>query len=71
MGVAYWRPLLAFFRESLIAHGTIDAADLDRIVVTDDVAEAVATVLAGARKHLGERIVAQRKPSRLFGERGA
>ena len=69
MGAAYWRPLLAFFRESLLAHGTIDTADLDRIVVTDDVHEAVAHVLAGARKHLGERITPQRKPSALFGER--
>ena len=71
MGTEYWRPLLAFFRESLLAHGTIDAADLDRIVVTDDVAEAVAVVLAGARKHLGERIETKRKASRWLGEGGA
>jgi uncharacterized protein (TIGR00730 family) len=71
MGTEYWRPLLAFFRESLLAHGTIDAADLERIVVTDDVAEAVALVLAGARKHLGERIETKRKASRWLGEGGA
>ncbi len=69
MGTEYWRPLLAFFRESLLAHGTIDAKDIDRLVVTDDVHEAVAHVLAGARRHLGERIETRRKPNVLLGER--
>jgi uncharacterized protein (TIGR00730 family) len=67
MGVDFWRPLLAFLRDTMVQHGTIAAADLDRILVTDDVAEAVAHVHAGALRHL----VAPKKPSALLGERQA
>jgi hypothetical protein len=41
MGSAFWGPLLDFMRERLVAEGTIDAADLERLVVTDSPAEAV------------------------------
>ncbi|MBL8755946.1 MAG: TIGR00730 family Rossman fold protein [Planctomycetes bacterium] len=68
MGVDYWTPMLAFLRSSMVAQGTIDASDLDRILLTDDVATATAHVLAGARKHLGERIGSRRKPNVLLGE---
>ncbi|MFY9344057.1 MAG: TIGR00730 family Rossman fold protein [Planctomycetota bacterium] len=71
MGTGYWAPLLEFLRTSMLAQGTIERADLDRIVVTDDVPTAVAAVLAGARKHLGERIAPAAKPSVLLGERPA
>ncbi len=69
MGVEYWQPLLAFLKTSMVGQGTIDAADIDRILLTDDPQVAVAHVLAGARKHLGERIASRRKPSVLLGER--
>lgn len=68
MGVDYWRPMLDFMRTSMVQHGTIDQADLDRILVTDDIDATVAHILAGARKHLGERIAVTRKPSVLLGE---
>ncbi|MCB9887162.1 MAG: TIGR00730 family Rossman fold protein [Planctomycetes bacterium] len=64
MGVDYWRPLLEFVRKTMVAEGTIDVADIDRILVTDDVAIAVAHVLKGAASHLGER----RRPNVLLGE---
>ncbi len=64
MGVDYWRPLLEFVRKTMVAEGTIDVADIDRIMVTDDVGIAVAHVLQGAASHLGER----RRPSVLLGE---
>ncbi|MBL9076142.1 MAG: TIGR00730 family Rossman fold protein [Planctomycetes bacterium] len=67
MGVDYWRPLLGFLRETMVAHGTIEARDVDRLLLTDDVGEAVAHVRAGAARHL----VPARKPSVLLGERGA
>jgi uncharacterized protein (TIGR00730 family) len=67
MGVDYWRPLLDFLRTSMVGERTISPADLDRILVTDDVAEAVAYVKAGAMRHLGGRIAA-RKANVLLGE---
>ena len=67
MGVDYWQPLLAFLRDSMVAHGTIDATDLDRIFVTDDVAEAVAHVRERVARHL-EPVP---QPSTLLGERRA
>jgi uncharacterized protein (TIGR00730 family) len=35
MGTDYWQPLLGFLREKLIPEHTIDAADYDRIMLTD------------------------------------
>jgi hypothetical protein len=37
--------------------------------VTDDVDVAVAHVVAGAQRHLGERIVTTQRPNVLLGER--
>ncbi|GHJ50211.1 cytokinin riboside 5'-monophosphate phosphoribohydrolase [Catellatospora sp. TT07R-123] len=41
MGVDYWSGLLAWMRERMLGTGKIDAADLDLLLVTDDVEEAV------------------------------
>jgi uncharacterized protein (TIGR00730 family) len=68
MGVDYWQPMLEFLRTSMVHHGTIDAADLDRIIVTDDVPTAVAHVLAGAKKHVGDKLAAPKTPNPLLGE---
>jgi hypothetical protein len=51
----------------MVGERTISPADLDRILVTDDVAAAVAYVKAGAMRHLGGRIAA-RKANVLLGE---
>lgn len=40
-GKEYWSPLIDFMRESLLASGAIDAADLKSIHLTDSVTEAV------------------------------
>jgi len=40
MGTDFWRPMLDFFSESLIAEGTISPADMDLVFLTDSIDEA-------------------------------
>ena len=68
MGTDYWSPLLAFLRDTMVARGTIEARDLERIFVTDDVSTAVAHVRAGVERHLAKNGKAP-KPTKLLGER--
>ena len=44
MGTDFWAPLLQFIRTRLLAEGTVGAADVERLVVTDSPAEAVARI---------------------------
>ncbi len=44
MGKEYWMPLLDFLRESLLAQKTIDADDIDRLLVTDSAEDAVGSI---------------------------
>jgi uncharacterized protein (TIGR00730 family) len=53
LGRDYWKGLVAFFRDTLIAQATISAADLDRLVITDDPVEAVGAIRAAALSELG------------------
>jgi uncharacterized protein (TIGR00730 family) len=41
MGSAYWQGLIDWLRDTVLAQGKITAADLEMLVVTDDVDEAV------------------------------
>ncbi len=41
LGSEFWEPLIHFFEAKLVAEGTIDPADIERIFVTDSVDEAV------------------------------
>jgi uncharacterized protein (TIGR00730 family) len=45
-GSEYWTGLLEWVRATLVPTGTINAADLDLITLTDDVAEVVAVIQA-------------------------
>jgi uncharacterized protein (TIGR00730 family) len=45
-GTEYWSGLLEWVRSTLVPTGTINAADLDLITLTDDVAEVVAVIQA-------------------------
>jgi uncharacterized protein (TIGR00730 family) len=44
VGKAYWAGLLDWIRATLVAHGAVDASDLDLLHVTDDPEEAVALI---------------------------
>jgi hypothetical protein len=46
MGAEFWRPMLDFFCERLVAAGTISKTDADLVYVTDSVDEAVAYIRA-------------------------
>jgi uncharacterized protein (TIGR00730 family) len=41
MGKSFWSPLLDYLRQNLVAAGTIDAADVDRWIVSDSATETV------------------------------
>ena len=55
MGREFWRPLLAFMETRLLPEGTIDRADLDRLLVTDSPADAVACVTEAGTRRFGLR----------------
>ncbi len=46
VGTAYWGGLVAWLRDTVLPSGKISPEDMDRLVVTDDVTEAVALMVA-------------------------
>ncbi|MGA8847834.1 MAG: TIGR00730 family Rossman fold protein [Nocardioides sp.] len=50
IGIDYWSGLIAWLRDTVLADGKISEEDLDRLVLTDDVDEAVALMLAGGEQ---------------------
>ena len=52
VGRDYWSGLLDWLRGTVLADGKISAGDLDRLVLTDDVDEAVERMVAGQAEHL-------------------
>jgi uncharacterized protein (TIGR00730 family) len=65
MGKEYYQPLIAFLNHMLAA-GTISAKDLDLVIVTDSVQEAIEHLESYAVQKLGFRKVM--KPSKMLGE---
>jgi len=53
MGTSFWRPLVAYLRESLLQAGTIDESDAARWIVTDSPEEAVALIRDRAMQQFG------------------
>ncbi|GAA1788786.1 TIGR00730 family Rossman fold protein [Nocardioides hankookensis] len=51
VGSSYWQGLLDWMRDTSLASGTISEVDLDRLIVTDDVDEAVALMVAAREAH--------------------
>ncbi|MFC7242496.1 TIGR00730 family Rossman fold protein [Catellatospora aurea] len=62
MGTAYWSGLLAWMRETMLADGKISAADLDLIICTDDVDEAVEHIV-----HADKTLAAEQQAIRSSG----
>jgi uncharacterized protein (TIGR00730 family) len=48
VGRTYWAGLLDWIRDTLVAHGAVDASDLDLLRVTDDPDEVVSLIQANA-----------------------
>jgi len=69
MGVEFWEPLIAFMRERLIALGTIDRADYERILVTDSPVEAMKYIAEAAIKEFGFTWQPRVKPRWYLGEK--
>ncbi len=69
MGTEYWEHLLTFMRESQFREGTIDQADLDRLILTDDPVFAAATIRDAAVRKFGLRYEDEGRPRRVLGER--
>ena len=53
IGVDYWQPLFAMFRQRMLPEGTVAAADLERLRLTDSPAEAVEAILHASIHHFG------------------
>ena len=68
MGQEFWRPLMDFLRDRLIAAGTISETDTRRIRVTDSPPEAVASIADIAMRRFGLSYGPQAKRRWLLGE---
>ncbi len=53
LGASYWKGMLEFFRDTLLAQSTIAKADLDRLIVTDDPAQVVDAIRDVAMTQFG------------------
>ena len=69
MGRSYWEPLMEFLRESVLASGCIDPADLQRLYVTDDPVEAAQRIKSAATKEFGLQEVVRPLPRWWLGEK--
>ena len=68
MGRDYWAPFLAMVK-TMVDAGTISAADLDLMLVTDSVTEAMAHLDLHAVQHFGLKKRKLPRPRKIFGEK--
>ena len=68
MGVDYWAPFLAMVR-TMVEAGTISASDLDLMLVTDSVSDAMAHLELHAVQHFGLKKRKVPRPRKIFGEK--
>ena len=55
MGTDFWKPMLGFMEQTLVAQGMIDPEDFAAITVTDDAQEAAALIRNAAVRRHGQR----------------
>ncbi len=67
MGTDYWAPFMAMLR-TMIDAGTISAADLDLMLVTDSIPDATAHLEHYAVQHFGLKRKRAPRPSKWLGE---
>jgi hypothetical protein len=67
MGTDYWSPLLGQLRR-MVGDGTIDAADLDKLIVSDDPGQVVSAVTDVAMKRFGLTYGPKARPKWWLGE---
>jgi predicted Rossmann-fold nucleotide-binding protein len=53
IGTDYWSGLLGWLGDVALSHGTISQSDLDMLVLTDDIDEAVALMVAAREEEPG------------------
>ena len=68
MGVDYWTPFLAMV-ERMVGAGTISSADLDLMLVTDSVTDAMAHLELHAVQHFGLKKRKVPRAHKIFGEK--
>jgi uncharacterized protein (TIGR00730 family) len=69
MGKEFWQPLLEFMSERLVRARTIDAVDLDRLIVTDSPEEAGRVITEVAKRKFNMTYGSRIKRRWIFGER--
>ncbi len=69
LGVDFWTPLVRVLRESLLAAGTIDEVDVERVTLTDSPSDAVALIRDRAMRDFGFTYGPRAKPRWYLGER--
>ena len=68
IGTEFWGPLIDVLRDKLLPLGTIDAADLDLLTLTDSPEEAVACIRDVAMERFGLTEGSKLEPQRILGE---
>ena len=69
IGRDFWEPLIEFLRERPLAEGTISAADLHLLQVTDEIEETIERLADEAMQQFGLTYGKRLKPISVLGER--
>jgi uncharacterized protein (TIGR00730 family) len=67
MGSSYWQDLFELFNDTMVAAGTIEQKDVDRLILTDSPERAMEAIEAFAFEEAGLRL--DQPPKRVLGER--